>query len=71
MSVINAIHGTFYFLISLKTKAKQNHSYHAIKQFKLERACPANGRNMGRCEGYVIDHVMPLASGGLDTPKNM
>lgn len=52
-------------------EAKHLRSYHAIKQFKLENPCPANGRYKGRCEGYVVDHVKPLACGGLDTPKNM
>jgi hypothetical protein len=51
--------------------AKQHRSYHAIKQFKLDNPCPANGRYKGKCPGYVIDHVKPLACGGLDTPKNM
>ena len=52
-------------------EAKQYRSYHAIKQFKLENSCPASGRYKGRCEGYVIDHIKPLACGGLDSPKNM
>lgn len=51
--------------------AQSKRSYHAIKEFKLKNPCPANGRYKGRCEGYVIDHVKPLACGGLDTPKNM
>lgn len=58
-------------LFSNKLNAKQNRSYHTIKEFRLENPCPANGRYKGRCEGYVIDHVIPLACGGLDTPKNM
>ena len=53
------------------SEVKHNRSYHSIKQFKLENPCPATGRYKGRCEGYVIDHVLPLACGGLDTPKNM
>jgi hypothetical protein len=62
----------FLALISLSpAEAKQHRSYHAIKQFKLDNPCPANGRYKGRCPGYVIDHVKPLACGGLDTPKNM
>ncbi len=56
---------------NLPVDAKQKRSYHAIKQFKLENPCPANGRYKGRCEGYIIDHIKPLACGGLDTPKNM
>ena len=53
------------------SEAQSKRSYHAIKQFKLENPCPANGRHKGRCEGYKIDHIKPLACGGLDSPKNM
>ena len=62
---------TLMLSIDSPANAKANRSYHSIKQFKLENPCPANGRYKGRCEGYVIDHVVPLACGGLDTPKNM
>jgi len=62
--VISLLNGNF-------SEVKHNRSYHSIKQFKLENPCPATGRYKGRCEGYVIDHVLPLACGGLDTPKNM
>lgn len=63
---------SFLILVfSFNIEAKQNRSYHAIKQFKLEKPCPANGRYKGQCDGYVIDHIKPLACGGLDTPKNM
>jgi hypothetical protein len=65
----------FFFLIAIvnafPAEAKQQRSYHSIKQFKLDNPCPANGRYKGRCERYVIDHVKALACGGLDTPKNM
>ena len=61
----------FLVLISINSEAKQNRSYHAIKQFKLDNPCPASGRYKGRCEGYVIDHIKPLACWGLDSPKNM
>ena len=26
---------------------------------------------MGRCEGYIIDHIKPLACGGADSPESM
>lgn len=58
-------------IYALAAEAKQNRSYHAIKQFKIEHPCPANGRHKGRCAGYVIDHIRPLACDGLDSPKNM
>lgn len=51
--------------------AKQHRSYHAIKEFKLSHPCPADGSYKGRCSNYVIDHVKPLACGGLDSSKNM
>ena len=57
--------------LSFNVEAKQHRSYHAVKEFKIEHPCPANGRYKGRCDGYVIDHVNPLACGGLDSPKNM
>ena len=59
------------FAFSLSIEAKQNRSNHAIKQFKLQNLCPTSGRHKGRCDGYVIGHVIPLACGGLDSPKNM
>ncbi|HYN54367.1 MAG TPA: HNH endonuclease signature motif containing protein [Methylotenera sp.] len=58
-------------LFSFNAEAKQQRSYHAIKQFKLDNPCPANGRYKGSCEGFIIDHITPIACGGLDTPKNM
>ena len=61
----------FLSYIPYMAVAKQNRSYHAIKQFKLENPCPANGRFKGQCPGFIIDHVKPLACGGEDTPKNM
>ena len=57
--------------LSLIAEAKQHRSYHAIKEFKLSHPCPANGSLKGHCEGYIIDHIKPLACGGLDSPKNM
>jgi len=39
--------------------------------FKREHPCPSTSRTSGPCPGYVIDHVKPLACGGLDDPSNM
>jgi hypothetical protein len=39
--------------------------------FKRANPCPATGKAFGLCGGYVIDHIVPLACGGADTPGNM
>lgn len=39
--------------------------------FRREHLCPSTGKASGPCPGYVIDHVKPLACGGLDDPSNM
>jgi hypothetical protein len=39
--------------------------------FKREYSCPSTGRASGACPGWIIDHKIPLACGGLDAPANM
>jgi len=39
--------------------------------FKREHPCPATHLPTGPCPGYIIDHVIALKRGGLDTPANM
>jgi hypothetical protein len=51
--------------------AKQKRSSAAKTAFKKANPCPATGRSHGRCEGWVIDHVIALCVGGKDHPSNM
>lgn len=39
--------------------------------FQRANPCPATGKTIGACPGYVVDHVKPLCSGGADHPNNM
>lgn len=43
----------------------------AVAQFKKLHPCPATGKSLGSCPGWIIDHVIPLACGGPDAPANM
>ena len=58
-------------LISFNSEAESNRSYKAKKVFKIANACPSTGRYKGSCPNYIIDHIKPLACGGLDSPSNM
>lgn len=43
----------------------------ARNAFKHAHPCPATGKSVGACPGYVIDHRYPLKRGGMDAPSNM
>jgi hypothetical protein len=43
----------------------------AKRGFMILHPCPVTGRTSGPCPGYVIDHINPLACGGVDAPLNM
>lgn len=43
----------------------------ARSQFVKANPCPSTGRRGGSCPGYHVDHVVPLACGGADSPGNM
>lgn len=46
-------------------------SQEAKQEFKRQHPCPVNGSTKGHCEGYIIDHIVPLKRGGADSPSNM
>ena len=52
-------------------QAKPHRSHAAKIEFQQSHPCPATGRASGKCRGYVIDHIRPLACGGADAPHNM
>ena len=58
-------------LISPLADARLARSYSAKAAFARVTACPSTGLHKLPCRGYVIDHVKPLACGGVDAPSNM
>ena len=40
-------------------------------EFQRQHPCPSTGRPTGACPGYIKDHVVPLACGGLDAVANL
>lgn len=46
-------------------------SSHQVKLFKQANPCPATGLPYGRCDGYEVDHIVPLSCCGMDRPENM
>lgn len=51
--------------------AKPARSAAAKAAFRRENPCPATGRTTGSCDGWEVDHILPLACNGPDTPENM
>ena len=43
----------------------------ARRAFVKSNACPSTGHTKGKCPGYHVDHIVPLACGGADAPSNM
>ena len=52
-------------------KVRAHRSTAARRAFKRLHPCPSTGESTGRCAGYLIDHIVPLACGGPDEPENM
>jgi hypothetical protein len=41
------------------------------RDFQRLHLCPSSGKPTDACDGYVVDHIIPLKRGGLDAPINM
>src|SRR5258706_6091619 len=57
-------------ICSITVDAKTHRPASAKAEFKREHPCPSPRNRSRACPGYVIDHIRPLACGGL-SPGNM
>lgn len=57
--------------LSTAVDAKIHRNASARSEFKRLHPCPATGNPSGKCPGYIIDHITPLACRGADAPSNM
>lgn len=51
--------------------ARTARSHAALSEFKSTHHCPATSKPRGACPGWVIDHIIALACGGMDDATNM
>ena len=58
-------------LTSLNASAEYHRSQKSKTLFKYEHLCPAIGSVKGTCQGYIIDHIKPIACGRADAASNM
>jgi hypothetical protein len=61
----------FALLLALSAPPADARDRAARAEFQRYHPCPSTGERRGRCPGFVIDHIMPLACGGPDRPDNM
>lgn len=42
-----------------------------VREFRNANPCPATGLKRGRCDGWEVDHAIPLCAGGPDRSSNL
>lgn len=52
-------------------EGKTPRGWRAPMEFKNTVPCPSTGTVGLPCPGYVMDHIIPLACDGPDTPENL
>lgn len=51
--------------------ASEPRSMSAKREFTRTNPCPVTGKHTRRCNGYIVDHLVPLCAGGADLATNM
>lgn len=57
--------------VARNTSGDTARSTAVIYAFRKKWRCPSTGLHLGGCEGWAIDHVVPLACGGVDAVYNL
>lgn len=55
----------------VSAEAQVNRDRAQERAFRAEHPCPATGRTRGACDGWEVDHIQSLCSGGADHPSNL
>lgn len=42
-----------------------------LRAYRALYPCPSTGKTTGRCDGWNLDHTVPLACGGCDSVANL
>jgi len=56
---------------SRKTRVKTPRNPANVREFRSLFPCPSTLEETGPCPGWVVDHKIPLACGGVDDYSNM
>lgn len=58
-------------VLATAAASEQHRSWRVLAEFQRSHPCPATGKTMGRCPGWIKDHIIPLCAGGGDVVENL
>lgn len=57
--------------VERKANGKIKRSMTVLEEYQQIHPCPSTGSTSGKCPGWALDHVIPLACGGCDAIENL
>lgn len=70
-SVLVSVASVFLATLPLLAEARIPRDRAEVRAFRQVSACPSTGLYRGRCDGWEVDHIKSLCSGGPDRRENM